>query len=238
MKFLKKHKKFLLLIVIFSSVLIIYKNNNKNDICYTSLGDGFAKGIDSYGQEDYGYSDYLKDYLKEANRLNVYSKDFTDKEYMINTLYADIIMDKKGKTNIKQTLRESKIVTLSIGLNDLLYKLSVTENINQYKLEKIISDIDKSLDVLLEEINKYYKGKIYIIAYYYKKTDNYYLTEGVKKLNELYKNKKNIIYISSEKVENNYQKYFLNPSSLYPNREGYMEIYKEIALKISKKLEK
>ena len=239
MYIIRKHKKLILLLIVIISVFKIYKINNKNNISYTSLGDGYSKGIDSYYQTNYGYSDYLKDYLKETDKLNFYNKTFTNKSASIDSLYKDILINKKENNyNIKRTLRESEILTISIGINDLIYKLAITEEINEYKLDRIIEEINISLNQLIKEIRKYYQKDIYIIGYYKPNTNNYYLIKGIEKLNNLYKNNKDIIYIYSEKLEKNPYKYFSNPSNFYPNSIGYKEISTEIVEKINKKNEK
>lgn len=243
MKFIKKHKKLLILILICTAIFMIYKSNNKNNINYTSLGDGFALGINSYGEINYGYSDYLRDYLKEKDKLNNYTKEFATPTMSIDSLYENIVINKKIKVdgqeiNLKHTLRESEIITMSIGLNDLIYKLSTTENLNDHKLNKIIEEIDHSLDQLLKELKKYYPHEIYIVGYYNIETTNIYLAEGIKKLNELYQNKENVIYISTEYIFKKDTDYLSNPDSIYPNNRGYKAICEEIKPKITKKLEK
>lgn len=220
-----KHKKLILLLIVVIPVLLISKTNTKTNINYTSLGDGYSLGIDSYGEIN-GYNKFIKTNKKLTNYANISNKDMS-----INTLYTDILIN---KNNIKRTLRESKITTLSIGLNDLRYKLSITNNINDYKLNKIINDINIDLDRLLKEISKYHRNKIYIIGYYYRDNDDIYLVKGIKKLNNLYKNKQNIIYIYDKSIQNNNKKYLINPNNLYLNSEGY----KLIGLKLLKKLEK
>ncbi|MBQ2639666.1 MAG: SGNH/GDSL hydrolase family protein [Bacilli bacterium] len=228
MKIIIKHKKLILLLIIIISVVLISKININNNISYTSLGDGYAEGIDSYGEIN-GYNKYLKKHLKENKKLNDYT-NLSNKDMSINELYTNILIN---KNNIKQKLRESKIVTLSIGLNDLRYKLSITNNINDYKLNKIINDINIDINKLLTEISKYHKHLIYVIGYYYKDNDDIYLVKGIKRINKLYK-KKNIIYIHDKSIQKNNKKYLINPNNIYLNKEGY----NLLGLKLVKKLEK
>lgn len=243
MKIIKKHKKLLIFIAVCLSIFFIYQKNNQKNINYTSLGDGFALGENSYGEINYGYSDYIKDYLMENNKLNNYVKDFSTKTMSIETLYENIVTNKKIKLknkeiNIKQTLRESTIVTLSVGLNDLIYRLSLIENPTDSQLDHIISEIDSSFKELITEMNKYHPHKIYVIGYYNVKPNNYYLKEGIKKLNKIYSSNKNIIYIPTYELFENNSAYRSNASNIHPNSFGYRAIYQEIMPKISKKLEK
>ncbi|MBR3049087.1 MAG: hypothetical protein IKG58_00815 [Bacilli bacterium] len=219
-------KKIILLLLIIIPVLLISNIKNKNT-CYTSIGDGYSKGIDSYGQIN-GYSKLLKKHLSNKKTLNNYT-NLSNKDMSINTLYTNILLN---KNNIKGILSETEVLTLSIGLNDLKYKLSIN-NINDYKLNKIINEINIDINKLLKEISKYYKGTIYVIGYYYKDYDDIYLVKGIKELNNLYKNKK-VVFIYSKKLQNNNKYYLNNPNNNYPNIEGY----KLIELKLLKKLEK
>ena len=219
-------KKIILLLLIIIPVLLISNIKNKNT-CYTSIGDGYSKGIDSYGQIN-GYSKLLKKHLSNKKLLNNYT-NLSNKDMSINTLYTNILLN---KNNIKRILSETEILTISIGLNDLKYKLSIN-NINDYKLNKIMKEINIDINKLLKEISKYYKGTIYVIGYYYKDYDDIYLVKGIKELNNLYRNKK-VCFIYSEKLQKNNKYYLNNPNNNYPNIEGY----KLIELKLLKKLEK
>lgn len=240
--FLKKHYKLIITIIVFLLVFLIFKFNNKNNQNYLSLGDGFALGKDSYGQLDYGYSDYVKDYLQENNHLNRYIKSFSSETMSITTLKENITTNKKIKLkkqelNLKQTLRESTILTLSIGLNDLLYQLSIN-SVTSSNLDKIISDIEKNYNDLILEIKKYYQYDIYVIGYYNIYSNNSLLNEGIMKLNNVLRNNKDIIYIDTYNIFKYNKNYRSRKQSIYPNRYGYKAISNEIIYKISKKLEK
>ena len=181
MKFIKKHYKLFISILVCLLVFVIFKENNKNNQNYLSLGDGFALGKDSYGQVDYGYSDYLKDYLQENEYLNRYIKSFSEETMSIAELKSKIIVNKRinignQEINLKQALRESTILTLSIGLNDLIYQISIADNLTDNKLDKIITNIEKNFNSLIIELKKYYQYDIYVIGYYNINSTNYFLT--------------------------------------------------------------
>lgn len=234
---IKKHYKLIVVIIVCLSIFLIYKNNNKNNITYTSLGDGFALGINSYGETDYGYSDYIKDYLIKKEKLNIYTKEFSTKNMSIENLYESIVTNKKIKIknkeiNIKQTLRESSLVTMSIGLNDIIYNISVTENMNQHKLKQMMIEINVSLNKLISEIRKYYQKDIYMIGYYQTPDQNVYVKEAIKRLNEILNKNKNIIYISTTDIFKDTSQYLLNPDSIYPNYQGYKKIANKVLAKI------
>ena len=117
-----KKIKILVLLSNIVFIYIIYIFNNKNYINYVALGDNLALGENSYGMITYSYSDYFKDYLEKNKKLTLYTKDYSKKKYTIKNLYNDILLDSKiqiGKYtyNIKQVLRDSDILSISIGLN-------------------------------------------------------------------------------------------------------------------------
>lgn len=242
MKFSRK-LKLLTLIILSLSVFFIYKVTNHNNINYTTIGDGLAKGIDCYGRIDYGYSDYIKDYLKDIDKLNNYSNEYTKEDMTIEQLHNTILIDKKmnnknTNSNIKQILRDTDYLTMTIGLNDLLYKLSLTTEFTPENLDIIIKEIENSFNNLVEEITKVYRNKIYIIGYYDVDSNNKFFKMAINKLNKIYQNNKDVIYISTYEISKNKNIFLPNPNSYYPNYKGYQVISNKIIDKISKKLEK
>ena len=233
MKFIRKHLKLIVLIITCILIYTIYTNNsNVKSINYISLGDGYASGINSYGERNYGYSDYLKDYLKSNNKLNNYY-NYSSEDIKIKDLYNDIIINKQSINNesIKQALREANILTISIGLNDLIYRKSIQIN-NIGNLEDgIVQNVIIDFDELITEIKKYYKYDIYIIGYYNFYPQNSVENKLLNKLNIKYKQfckKNSLIYIDNSKMNNKLKLYLDNPNSYYPNTEGYKKIYSNI----------
>ena len=85
---MKKHIK---LIVFVLSMLIVFLTYNKflnqnSKLIYIPLGDSIAEGMNSYNVVDYGYTDYIKDYLKNNDKLFFYTKKFTKSGHTINDL--------------------------------------------------------------------------------------------------------------------------------------------------------
>ena len=233
---IKKHYKLIIFLLIIFTIFMIYKNNHNHYYNYTSLGDGYAKGINSYGIEEYGYSDFIKDSLQKSKKLKLYTKDYTSKDESINNLYDAIATNEKitinhSEKNIKEILRESNLVTITIGLNDLIYHIAITPNLNEYKLNSIMNNIKKELTRLIKEIKTYYPKTIYIIGYPNIPFENIYIKEGLTKLETIYKNMQGIEYISTAKIITNED--FLNPNSIYIRREGYKKIAYEITKKLS-----
>ncbi len=242
MKFIKKHYKLIITIIVILLIFLIFKLNNKNNQNYISLGDGYALGKNSYGQIDYGYSDYYKDYLSTNDYLNRYIKSFSTETMTINSLLDSISINKKivlhdQEYNLKQTLRESTILTLSIGLNDLIYQMSLSEELTDSTIDKIISNIEKDYKKLIREIKKHYQYDICVVGYY-SVNANTYLNKGIRKLNNIYRNDKDVIYIDTYSLFESNKSYRSRSQSIYPNNKGYEAISRQIVLKTSKKLEK
>ena len=62
-------KKILTIIIIVLAVFLIYLGFRDDDTYYLSIGDYLATGINSYGIKDYGYNDYIVDYLEQKDKL-------------------------------------------------------------------------------------------------------------------------------------------------------------------------
>ena len=154
----RKIKKLIIMICIFLIVFLIYIKTNNNRINYISLGDSLAAGQGPYKEIGYGYSDYVANYLKENKLLNKYTKEFAKCGYRTTDLINDIDDNKKIRINnkeegIKTILRDADLVTLSIGANDIFYKLGITNmNIdleNTDEIYKYIDEMTNDLETLI-----------------------------------------------------------------------------------------
>lgn len=234
---LKKHFKLLIFILIIFIIFLIYKTNHKNYLTYIPLGDGYAQGKNSYGIIDYGYGDYLKDKIKEGEKLKFYTKEFTSNDATITSLIDTIIINKKmayknTKYNVRQLLREADIVTLSIGLNDLIYQFAIEQQLTEENYHNILKKITSDYNKLLKEIKKYYPKTIYIIGYPNIPNASPNLKKGLEYLNKFLSKKKDIIYIKTTKIIT--EKDFKNPTSYYISNEGYQKIAREVIKKLAK----
>ena len=223
--------KFIILIVLSMSVYFIYQDNYNKTTKILNLGDSLSLGINSYGIKECSYVDLYKEYLKKENKKITINSNYSNKELSIKELLEKI----KTNPKLKRDLSEAHILFLTVGYNDLLYQLSIEENLNQNKIDKITKEISNNYKTLLEEIRKYYKNNIIVIGYFPSNKEDYYLNYGIRKLNNLLETTKKIEYIDTYQLASNRKKYFSNPNSYYPNLEGYQAITKKI---IEKTLEK
>lgn len=242
-----KHKRLIILVLltlfISLSAFVIYKNTYKQEFNYVALGDSLAVGRNPYGIDDYGYVHYIKDYLDKHHKLNNYY-NYGVSGYLIEDVINDIeynrtIQIDENEMNVKRALRESNLVTISIGANDLLKNISLTEVPSIFEnRDEIIKELDGvflSLEELLLLIKKYSKGDIIVVGYYnplprmtkYKEN----IDEIVDYSNQKYQNLCNslgIYYVNISDVFDNNVDYLPNPLDIHPNKEGYKEISDKI----------
>ena len=113
--------KRVLVLLIMILVVVIYLTNKDTKIYYVSLGDGLGRGMNANDKIGYGYSDYIKEYLEDIDKLEFYTKQFSDKDKrttdIINNINdnIEIIEDSKPLT-IKKALMHADIITLSLPL--------------------------------------------------------------------------------------------------------------------------
>ena len=177
-------KKILFLFLVFFITFLIYYFNVSNKIYYFSI-------------DNYGYSKNIEKSLKSKLKNSViYSKE----DYRIMDLINDIEDNKEfiysNKTyNFDNLLVKANYITISIGMDDLLYKKEVDYNY----IDQLIFDIEK----LLILIRKYNKDRIYFLSLYKSSNLSEVLKYANKKIENLCKkNKINYIDIGNLTVIN------------------------------------
>ena len=150
-------------------VFVIYLTTLDKEISYVAIGDYLTVGVNADKKSDYGYSDYVYEYLKEKHKVSEYITEFSDSTYRTTDLIRDIKDNKKVLINdkertIKNVLIKADLLTISIGTNDVLSVLS-SENTN--------NDIYDLLDTVLLDIvelfvllRQYCKEDIILVGYY------------------------------------------------------------------------
>lgn len=221
---MSKKIKLLILIIMSMSVYFIYNNTKDKTINIISLGDSHAEGITSYGIKDYSYDDYLKLFLKD-HKINTNLEKYSSKDMSIDKMLFII----KNTNKIKKDLRDSHILIINLGYNDLLYKL-----ISREKLENSIYEINRDYNNLIKEIRKYYHNQIIVIGYSTNNIEDYYQVKGITMLNNVLKSNEEITYIDTVSLLKDDKRYFSNPNSNYPSNLAYMEISKKIIKKLEK----
>ena len=226
---MRKIIKLTILCILCSSVYYVYKDTKDSNMIILNIGDGLATGINSYGMKSYGFADYYSNYIKRKSEVELINK-YSYKEQSLQLFLEKI----RSNGELKKDLISSHIVLLCLGYNDLKYRISLEENLSNTKLNNIINSIEKDYNETINEIRKYYKNKIIVIGYYGSNKEDYYLNNGIKKLNRVLKMNKEVEFIDTYNDIKG-DKYLLNPGSYYPNDKAYQLIADKI---ITKTLEK
>ena len=178
-----------ILILICLIVFLIYKKNIDNKIYYFNIMDN------KYNFET--YDKLLNKSIKNIEKYVNYCESDLRIIDLINNINDNITINKK---NIQNILIKSDLITISIGNNELNYKLNNNDITYIYDyIDELVKDIKK----LIQLIRKYSKERIYFIGYY---IDNENYFEVINYLNERIKDiciKNNIVFIS---VNNNFDK--------------------------------
>ena len=236
-------KKYLILLLFILIPIIIYILTINNKIYYIALGDSLAYGQNAYNKNSFGYPDYIADALRD--KLQFYTKDFSVNNYRTTDLINDINSNKKIKIDnktltIKHALVEADIVTLSIGTNELFYKLGLNDfdNIyyNENDLKIYVDEVITDIESLIIIIKKYCKEDIIITSFYnplfhmkksYAKSIDPIFKYANIRLKEISK-KHNIYYVDINNILINNSDLLPNPVNIYPSDKGYNIISKQI----------
>lgn len=155
-----KLKKILVVSILLLAVFLIYLTTMDKKIYFLTLGDSMALGKSNY-------SDLISKYLEQKELLEEYHNEFIEDDARITDLIEDIEENKKVKINnkektIKNALIKSDLVILSIGNEELFYKMR-TEHPNG--LYNYIDEMMQDMDNLLKKIREYCKEDVFILGY-------------------------------------------------------------------------
>ncbi len=230
----KKLIKYLVLLILVLCVFSIYSFFRTDKLNYIALGDSLAEGMNPYGEVGYSYTDYFADMLKKDNKLSYYTKKYTKSGYTTK----DIISALETNNQLKKDLRESDLVTVSIGANDFLHSIDLKSlNINNIlALKSKVTEIIPYLEVCIQNIRKYAKESMIIVGYYnpipflFNTSGNdldelfAYIDEEYQKIADKYK----CDYISLYQLFKKNSQFLPNPADIHPNLDGYKAIAEEI----------
>lgn len=154
-------KKYVLIITSLILVFSIYYLNLDKKIYYLSLGDYLTVGDNS--------NNYQQIVIEHLKSKKIFEKDVIyakNGDYRIIDLINDIEDNKKFTYNGKKytldnALIKADLITISIGMNDLIYDKFFNNNSYDY-VDEVIKDLEK----LFQLIRQYSKEKIYIFNYY------------------------------------------------------------------------
>lgn len=229
--------KIILLLLFFSFIaLISYIYTNNKEVNYTILGD---KELFSNNLKSINFADLISRKLEEEKLLGFYSKDFIKKD--IRTI--DVINDindnyKVDNITIQNILKRTDLLLLSIGNNEMYYKLSKIDYTlnNDSEIYNYLNSVVKDINNLIQNIENINKCDIIFLGFYNDtnnvNNDKYYIY--INKKLEKTLSKRNIEYINLYKILNTKQDNLTKTSPIYITNEGNIEIYDEIIRKIDK----
>lgn len=213
-------KKILLILFLFLSCYIIYAKTYDDKKFYLAVGDGITAG----------YNDIIINYLDNLDVLKEYNNSFINKDYRIKDLIRVIKYNEEMNINNKSVsihylLKEADIITLSIGMNDIYYKL----NNNTKDIYSYVNEMINDMEILLDSIKKYSCNKVIVLGYYNitnKNNDIFtYLNYKVKSLVETY----DYDYIELANIIS--KEHLQSTDNYYLNEEGNQLISKLIVEK-------
>lgn len=246
-------KKIIILGLIIGLPIMIYMLTINKKIYYVALGDSLAAGQNPYGKIGYGYSDKIANYISSKDKLDFYTKDFAVSGYRTTDLINDINDNKTviingEKISIKHALTKADLITLSIGANDLFYKLGIGNSldisyIDKNSLKRYVDEIIDDMEKLVTIIKRYCKEDIILVGYYnplWNMKRTYaeeldpifiYANSKMKSLSKKY----GLYYADIFDVFAKNKDYIPNPLDIHPSEEGYRAISNTISDIINKK---
>ena len=188
-------KKIIILLFLFLLPILcylIYSLTEKKEKYILAIGDEIANVVELSSNENIKYNN---DFINEDYRISDIS----------NILKYNKEITKDNKTiSIHMLLKKADILIISIGMNDIYYKLNDDiKNIYTY-----INNMLEAYEGVLDEISKYDYQNVYILGYYNITNDNddlfVYTNYKLKNIAKKYVYK----YIELNNILNNNQKYY------------------------------
>ena len=228
-----------------------------SQVDYVALGDSLAHGMNEKGGIGLSYADFIAQALKKDGFITSYTKDFAYSGYTTKNVLDDLKVDlekpitgfgyKSEKANIRTSIKEAEIITLTVGANDLLplLKESLSSGINMETIVKASTEAMTNYAAILTEIKKLNPNvEIYVMGYY--NSFPYYdekLQTQFKALlgimNSSIKttaDKAGAIFVPTANiVEKDVAGYLPNPENIHLSEAGYRAVANEAFLPVIKK---
>lgn len=154
-------KKILTIGLVLLLIFIIYLCNVDRKVYYVALGNSFEYESDM----SYGYSHYVKKYLKDKNVLEKFSDVFSRNDSRITDIINDIKINRKISSGgesfmIKNALVKADLVTISISYNDVVDRME-DDSVYDY-----IDGLALDLDSLFSLMREYCKEDIVMVGFF------------------------------------------------------------------------
>lgn len=222
-----KWKAILFLSFVFLFVFVIYLTTLDKKVYYLNLGDEIAIA-------DFNYGEQIKDYIKSKDKLEKYVSEFVEEDARTTDLIRSIEDNKKVFSNgsniaLKNALIKADLVTLSIGSNDIYYKITTSSPRESYEyMDQILVDLEKLFSLMRE----YCKEDIIMINYYNSYQERFheifnYMNDKLEDLGKVYEIQ--IVDIRDIMIGNTME-------NRLPNQEEYHLIYEKLKKVIDTRL--
>jgi bacillolysin len=212
------------------------KELDKEQIDYVSLGDSLAAGQTPYHNHEKGYADYLVDRFNQS-QYNVEFENYGVSGYRTTSIVTELYNptnEKYGK--IRKSISDAELVTIDIGANDLLARLSDIQK-DPVQAQAVLTSIGINLSLILSEIDQLNPNtKVYVMGYYNpfphlpedEKAALLPLLDALNQTIEGVSNRNGDVYVPTEKViEKHEVEYIPNPQDIHLSLEGYQVVAKE-----------
>lgn len=222
-------------------------------ISYLALGDSLAAGVDSNNSLGKGYADILAESMGELNLLHSFNKGFAYPGFKTADVLKDIRENKTGairgygfdkpSTTIHEAIKNSNLITLSVGANDVLGTLKIDPatgkvEYNEATLEKALMQVGYNINEIIKEIHAINpKTNVYVMGYY---NPFPHLPKEIQPLlNGLLLNLNGAIYnatapypnasfVSTDaEIAKDYKVNVPNPTNIHLSNEGYKIVAKQ-----------
>ena len=206
-------KKIILILFLFLSCYIIYNLTEEKGLSCLVIGDTIADN----------------EYLKNNSLITNYNNTYINQEYRIIDLINIIKYNEEQeidnkKISIHRLLKNTDVLIISIGMNDLYYKL----NTNYQNIYTYLNEMLNNIEILLNEINKYNYKQVYILGYYNITNNNTDIFTYINYKLEKLSNKYHYNYIELNNILRNNPNYLKNTNNFELNSQGYSKISKII----------
>lgn len=234
-------KKILVSGIVVLLIFVIYLTTIDKKVYYLTLGDELSLSTD----EVVSYSDKVVRCLNNNEKLEIFVNDFSKDNYYIKDVISDINENKRinhenKKISIKNALIKADLLTISIGMNDIISKINI-KNLNlSNNYSFLYNDIDEivnDIDEMLKLVRSYCKEDIILLGLYYpfnlqnQELVNIFLY-GNNKFKEV-ADKYNVRYIDIYNIFLEDDKYLSKNNTLYPSQTGYNTIAEQIVVTIN-----
>ncbi len=220
----------LFIIVLLGTIITLWISfsTSESKINLVTMGDGISLGITSYNVVGVSYNDYLKEVYENKNNLQYYNNEFSKQHMRIDDLMEILeknVVGEKSKKPIKQILARADIITIGIGMDELI-DLSIKNKLDRDAIDQFVSNYR----LFLKTLRTFYDREIIVLglypAYDFSKGDVIDVNFQLQSIVGEYKG----VFIDISALSLN-PEYYSNSTSYYMNYKGHKAIF-EIMRKV------